>query len=534
MMEKKYSKYEIWQPFLLASMVAIGMIVGQKINSGNISMIEPISADNIAAGPIGRVEEIVRFIETKYVDSLNSDEILENAIADIIDDLDPHSIYLSKEQLGTISEQMEGSYRGIGVESFYLDDTVRISRVIKGSPAEKAGILPLDKLVAIGDSSVAGKGLDYSIIRKMLRADFEDELQLKVFHDNSLKIEVLTVAPSDIELFSSNVFFEIADDVGYIKIERFSSKTYKEFMEALESLIENDEIKHLIIDVRDNPGGYLPETVNILSQLFNEKGKLLVYTAGKDGKKTEYKSSGKNFFEIDKIAVLIDEGSASGSEIIAGAIQDWDRGLIIGRRSFGKGLVQEQYRLNNGGAIRLTTARYYTPSGRSIQKPYDQDEAYDEDIHKRFLNGEMFEKNKFVLGDSTEFKTLLYNRDVYGGGGISPDVFIPLDSSYSYYDLSQVSAYIPEYIFRTRMKGEILNDSDIENIKEFRKYLQDSGLKTDTFVLNETLINARLRAEWAYQLKSPIEKEKVLLMDDKFIKIALEYFESNEDLRAYK
>ena len=531
-MEKKYSKYEIWQPFILASMVAIGMIIGQKMDNDEFSMLKPIKVDDSATGPIGRVEEIVRFIETKYVDSLNSEEILENAVSDIIEDLDPHSLYLSPKQLSSITEQMEGSYRGIGVESFYLEDTVRISRVIPGGPAAKAGIQPLDKLISIEDSTVAGKSLDYAVIRKMLRADNEDKLDLTFFRGTGNRKIELTIYPSDINLFSSNIFFEIAEDIGYIKIERFSSKTYKEFMEALETLVEDDDIKHLIIDVRDNPGGYLPETVNILSQLFDEKGRLLVYTAGKDGRKTEYKTSGKNFFKIGKLAVLIDEGSASGSEIIAGAIQDWDRGIIIGRRSFGKGLVQEQYRLNNGGAIRLTTARYYTPSGRSIQKPYNEAEDYESDIHNRYKNGEMFEESRFVVQDSTIYETQVLRRKVFGGGGIFPDIYIPLDSTNSYYDLNQVSGYIPEFIYRLRENRFELSTDNVQNLNSFYEYLETKGLTTDTLRINQDLVIERILAEWAYQEKNPIEKEKKMLEKDQFIEEALKYFNEEITLKS--
>lgn len=236
-------------------------------------------------------------------------------------------------------------------------------------------------------------------------------------------------------------------ETGYVKINRFSAKTYEEFMNALEDLVDNHDMKHLVLDLRQNPGGYLQEAVNILSQLFDRKDLLLVYTEGKNVSRSEYKSTGRNFYKIENIAVLTDEGSASASEIIAGAIQDHDRGVIIGRRTFGKGLVQEQYRLRDGSAIRLTVARYYTPSGRCIQKPYESREAYDEDVADRIHNGELYDESKVEIEDTTRYLTT-GGRVVYGGGGIQPDIFVPLDSFLLNTYFIRLNQQVPAFAFR--------------------------------------------------------------------------------------
>ncbi|NNF34360.1 MAG: PDZ domain-containing protein [Saprospiraceae bacterium] len=529
---KTNTRYEIWQPFLLAAMVVVGMLVGVKMNDGDLDFIEAVDVEGNLAGPVGRVEEIVRFIESKYVDSLDSDAILESAIRDIMDDLDPHSIYLSEAQLKGISEQMNGFYRGIGVESFYINDTLRISRVIKGSPADKTGIQPFDKIIAIGDSVVAGVNKEYSEIREFLRADQVEQLKVTIKRPGQEDIIESIILPDDINIQSSKVAYEIDDDIAYIKIDRFSSNTYKEFMDALERMIEDHQTRHLIIDLRDNPGGYLPETVNILSQLFNEKGRLLVYTQGKNESKVEYKTTGKNFFPVDQIAVLIDEGSASGSEIIAGAIQDWDRGLIIGRRSFGKGLVQEQYSLRNGGAIRLTISRYYTPTGRSIQKPYDDLKDYDNDIYDRYSNGEVYgSEESTAVNDSMVYYTNLLRRPVYGGGGIIPDVFIPADSTMSLAHSEAIFSYIPEYVYLTRERKQ----SQELSVSGFRSFLSDEkeGQDINNLTINESFLLKKIQSELKYQLQGEQARDSVMNIGDPFIDEAINYFRSDTDLKKY-
>lgn len=529
---KTNTKYEIWQPFLLAAMVVVGMLVGVKMSDRDLDFIDAVHVEGDVTGPVGRVEEIVRFIESKYVDSLDSDALIESAIRSIMDDLDPHSIYLSENQLKSVSEQMNGYYRGIGVESFYIDDTLRISRVVSGSPADKTGIQPFDRIIAIGDSTVAGVNKEYREIRELLRADQVEQLKVTLKRPGKEHPIESIILPEDINIQSSKVAYEIEEDIAYIKIDRFSSNTYKEFMDALERMIEDNQTRHLIIDLRDNPGGYLPETVNILSQLFNEKGRLLVYTQGKSKRKVEYKTTGKNFFPVDHIAVLIDEGSASGSEIIAGAIQDWDRGLIIGRRSFGKGLVQEQYALKNGGAIRLTIARYYTPSGKSIQKPYDDLEDYNNDIYERYHNGEVYGiSDSSAINDSITYYTNILKRPVYSGGGIMPDIFIPADSTMSLATSEAIYSYIPEYVYLTRER----NSSQDLSINGFKAFLSEekAGKDIDHLAFNESYLLKKIHSELQYQLNGEQARDSVMNTGDPFIEEAIKYCKSNIDLKSY-
>lgn len=408
-------------------MLSLGMIFGYQMNEKDESpLITSMGHLGEAVSPTGQIEELIRFVETKYVDTTDAAVLTDAAIEAILQELDPHSIYISPEQLARVNEEMEGSFYGIGIETFYIDDTVSVIRALPGGPADRAGIEPYDKLIMINDSLVAGNGLQFSQIERMIRGDQGDKLEL-VLQDRYGKQRKATAYVGDVPLQSIDVAFDITDEIGYIRINRFSSTTYKEFMDYFEQMYESGS-KHLIIDLRDNPGGYLPQATNILSQLFKEKGNLLVYTEGRKGQRIEYKTTGKPFFDVDKIAVLINEGSASGSEIIAGAIQEWDRGIIVGRRSFGKGLVQEQYDLGNGGALRLTVAKYYTPTGRSIQKSYQDLSHYDSDIHDRIVGGELFSSDSIADSKGKLYETLQLGRPVVGGGGITPDVFVPIDS----------------------------------------------------------------------------------------------------------
>ena len=444
-------------------MLAAGMVFGYQMNEKDESpLISYIGSDSDTESPIGQVEELIRFVETRYVDSINRTQLVSEAIEAILKKLDPHSIYITPEQLKRVNQEMDGTFNGIGIESFYIDDTVNIISTIPNSPAERAGIKPFDKIISIKDSLVAGNALNFSTIQDMIKGQLGDELPMNLL-DQEGKEKQIVVTIGDIPLKSIDVALNVSPEIGYVKINRFSSTTYKEFMDHFEKMYESGT-KHMIIDLRGNPGGFLPEATNILSQLYSERGRLLVYTEGRNGNKLEYKTTGKPFFQIDKISVLIDEGSASGSEIIAGAIQEWDRGAVIGRRSFGKGLVQEQYNLGNGGAIRLTVARYYTPSGRSIQKTYSDIDRYDDDIYQRISGGELYHQDSVRSGDNTNFKTKILERDLVGGGGITPDVFVPIDSIELDYDFIQVDNKVSQFVYKalSNSSSKTLDLKDIE------------------------------------------------------------------------
>lgn len=520
-------------------MMIMGMVLGYKMNDAdNPPLIQGINSEESAAlTGSGRVEEIIRFVDSRYVDEVNDQDLVESAITTVLDQLDPHSVYIAPEYMKSINDSMEGKFKGIGIESFYIDDTVNIISVIKDSPADRAGLQTFDQIIAVNDSTVAGKGLQFSEISDMLRSTESDkELIVKKF--DSRTDERITINIDDIPLKSVEVAYMVNETTGLIKVERFSSKTYTEFMEALEEMVENQNLQDLIIDLRDNPGGYLPETTNILSQLIREKDKLLVYTEGKANDRVDYKTTGKSFFKVDRIAVLINENSASGSEILAGAIQDWDRGLVIGRRTFGKGLVQEQYPLSNGGAIRLTVARYYTPTGRSIQQPYDNLQEY-HDVSRRYL------ADTTEVADSLKYYTMLLNREVYASGGIYPDIYVPISDGDQDPGLLDIINKTPEWTFRQLRDGKIPNNippSEIESWKlsqeiydDFKSYITSLNNKSDQGYLSiyENDIKKAIKFHAVKVMHGDRYANMVDAEGDKVITEALKYVSSEETLEKY-
>jgi carboxyl-terminal processing protease len=446
-------KLNIWLPLLFSLVLVAGMLIGTKMqnNPPTVAAVEVSDAPKEELPPStmgqGKLEELIRYIEARYVDNINKDELVKEAIDNILFQLDPHSSYISAEQLREVNEQLEGSFNGIGIEYVVVDDTVMVVAALSGGPAEKAGILSGDKIVEVEDSLMVGKNVDYEGVLDRLKGDNGSKVKIGIRRGDATKLLYYTLTRDRIPVESIEVAYMLDKETGYIKVNRFTAQTYEEFMHALEDLVDRQGMKHLVIDLRQNPGGYMQEATNILSQLFDEKDKLLVYTEGKSVPRNEYKSTGRNFYKINNVAVLTDEGSASASEIIAGAIQDQDRGIIIGRRTFGKGLVQEQYRLRDGSAIRLTVARYFTPSGRCIQKSYESREHYDEDLSDRIHSGELYDESKIEFEDTTRYFTT-GGRVVYGGGGIQPDIFIPLDSMLLSPYYIRLHQHTPAFAFR--------------------------------------------------------------------------------------
>ncbi len=388
--------YKTWLPFLLAGFMALGMIIGHRFSSENLapSDIEkgiPSKESNFLS-----VQEVFKYIDSRYVDSIESKELSEAATIAVLERLDPHSVYISPEELDRINQGMSGYYKGMGIETIHLNDTLRVIKVIPESPAEKGGVLYGDKFLKANDSILVGKNRTKEEQWALLKTVDQEKFEVEILRGTD-DIKNLTIIPSQIK--SPNVTYFDYEGVGYINILRFSDQTYEGFIDALEHLQKDKVISKLILDLRDNPGGYLPEATKILNQFFVEDKRLLVYTEDRTKRTSEYNTTGRPFYQIDKLAVLVNEGSASASEVIAGALQDWDKAIIIGESTFGKGLVQEQFTLSNGGAIRLTTARYYTPSGRSIQKPYEQ---FDKDTIQNFYSKE-------------------FERSLTSNGGIHPD-----------------------------------------------------------------------------------------------------------------
>jgi carboxyl-terminal processing protease len=435
-------KLNIWLPLLLSFILVIGMLLGFKLNTGDSAANNALNAHS---NP-GTIEELIRLIESKYVDETDKDKLIETAITHVLKELDPHSSYIPASRLQSVNEELKGKFEGVGIQFTLLNDTIFVVTPIPGGPADQLGVLAGDKIIQIEDSTVAGIGLTTDDVIDRLKGEKGSKVKIGVQRGKNKKIIDYVITRDVIPLYSVDAAYMINEETGYIKVNRFSGTTYQEYMKAVEGMI-NDGLQNVIIDLRGNPGGYLSEVAKMLDQMFEER-RLLVYTEGRTSSRKDYKSTGRQLFPINKITILIDEGSASASEILAGAVQDHDRGMIIGRRSFGKGLVQEQYNLSDGSALRLTVARYYTPSGRSIQKPYDDMDAYGEEAYNRFKSGELVNQDSINITDTTKYYTTVKNRVVFGGGGIMPDVFIPIDTTlFANIFYAKALQYVPRFVY---------------------------------------------------------------------------------------
>ena len=528
-------KYNVWLPLLLSMVMVAGMGIGFKL-SKDVSGPSISKVNNKHSEIRSSVDEVLNFIDAKYVDEVDQEEVIEEAIRTIVDELDPHSNFIPSRYLRDINDSMDGNFEGIGVEYLVYKDTIIVLEVTKGGPSDKVGLLAGDKIVSVDDSTIAGLSLKNNEIIDFLKGPKGSTVSVDVLRQN----EALNfkIQRDRIELPSVDVAYMLNEEVAYIKINRFSSTTFREYMEAFEKMVKEDNAQHIVIDLRQNPGGLLKEATNILSQIFQEKGKLLVYTEGRTSKKLEYKTTGKNFFSVDKVAVLIDEGSASGSEILAGAIQDWDRGVLVGRRTFGKGLVQEQYPLKGGAALRLTVARYYIPSGRSIQKDYSDIDDYRNDYHERILSGELVERDSFKLIDTTVYYTD-EKRKVFAKSGIMPDIFVPIDKYYLDADRFKINEQIPIYVYENLSKFPAQEFQDIESFmnaeivsdahfNEFWASIPDD-LRTDKAV-HKNEIKLLIKTRIAKHLFGDDGMYKVLNNDDLCIKEALAAFDNKNPL----
>ncbi len=430
-----------------------------------------------------KLSKVLDWIDSYYVDSVNQDEIVEKAITYILKELDPHSTYISKEEVQRMNEPLEGEFEGIGISFNILYDTLYVISPISGGPSEKIGIRAGDRIIEIDGENIAGVGLTNSDVFSKLRGKKGTEVDVSILRRDNKKLLNYTITRDKIPIYSIDASYMIDDETGYIKINRFASTTLDEFEQATQKLKEQN-VKNLILDLQGNGGGYLDMAVKLADE-FLEEDKLIVYTDGINSSRREYKATEKGSFEKGKVVVLLDEGSASASEIVAGALQDWDRAVIIGRRSFGKGLVQRQLMLPDGSMLRLTIARYYTPTGRLIQKPYtDGYDAYVDDLAQRDLRGEFFSSANIDLPDSLKYYTLEKNRTVYGGGGIMPNIFVPIDTAdYSdyYRDLIRTGLlyrFSLNYVDENR-KSILSKYKTFDNFKE--SYLMDEKLYDDLY-----------------------------------------------------
>jgi carboxyl-terminal processing protease len=414
------SKFIIYYPVLLAVMLVAGIYIGSFFSdpSGGSIIVSR------SGGPKGdKITQIINYIEDQYVDSVTKNALIDKAIASILEDLDPHSYYISAEELAAYTEPLEGNFEGIGVEFLIQEDTVRVVSAIEGGPSEQLGVMAGDKIVAVEGNSIAGVGISNEDVLKLLKGPSKTKVNVEVLRGR--ETIAFEITRGKIPLNSVATGQMLDDETGFIKISRFARTTYDEFMEHA-ARMQNEGMKNLVIDVRGNGGGYLDASVKIAEE-FLQKGQLIVYTEGKASPRRSYYARKRGSLSDIPVVVLINQGSASASEILAGAIQDNDRGLIVGRRSFGKGLVQEHLNLKDNSALRLTVARYYTPTGRSIQKPYGHGIDYEGEYEDRFTSGELQHADSISYPDSLTFITP-GGRLVYGGGGITPDVFVGLDT----------------------------------------------------------------------------------------------------------
>jgi len=380
-----------------------------------------------------KLEMAYQIISTFYVDSVNEGKMTEDAIVNMLKGLDPHSVYITADEVAAMNEPLNGSFDGIGIEFNLLNDTIIVINPILGGPSDKLGIKAGDRIVEIDGKNVGSIGLKNSDVLKLLRGPKGTQVDVKVVRKNSPALLSFSIIRNQIPIYSIDAKYMLDTGIGYIKISRFAATTHAEFIEALTNL-KRQNLTKLILDLRGNGGGYLNAAIDIADE-FLGKNKLIVYTHGVASPRHEHVATARGMFETGSLIVLIDEGSASASEIVAGAIQDWDRGVVMGRRSFGKGLVQRPFNLPDGSMMRLTIANYYTPSGRSIQKPYNEGvDAYYGELSKRFGHGELAHRDSIKLDEKLKTKTLISARPIFGGGGIMPDVFIPADTSmYSNY-----------------------------------------------------------------------------------------------------
>jgi carboxyl-terminal processing protease len=367
-------------------------------------------------------------ISNLYVDSINDKKIVENTLTDILKDLDPHSVYIPKEEVERVNEPLEGSFEGVGIQFQLLEDTLLVVQTISGCPAEKVGVMPGDRIIYINNELIAGVKMQNSDIFKRLRGPKGTEVTVKIKRGNNPQLIEFKIIRDKIPLFSVDASYMIGKDIGYIKINNFGSSTVEEFEKAFTAL-QKKGMKSLILSLQGNGGGYL-NAANQLADEFLSKNKLIVYTKGLNQPKSVMTATSNGDFETGKLIVLVDEYSASASEIVTGALQDWDRAIVVGRRTFGKGLVQRQFELVDGSMMRLTTARYYTPTGRCIQKSYkDGYDKYEMDLVNRYKRGEFLHADSIHFPDSLKYQTLMLKRTVYGGGGIMPDIFVPIDTT---------------------------------------------------------------------------------------------------------
>ena len=528
----KQSKKYRYMPLLMALCIVIGVVIGtffaNHFSSQRLNIIN--SGSN-------RLNNLLHIIDDQYVDKVNLDSLVEKAIPQILGDLDPHSVYISAKDVQTATDDLKGSFSGVGIEFVIREDTIHIQGVIKNGPAERAGLLAGDKIVTVDDKPFVGKTVTNEEAQHRLKGPKDTKVKIGVLRYGEKKIQQYVVTRGEIPTKSVTATYMLDDDTGYIRIKNFGENTYPEMLIALAKLSQ-ENFSNLIIDLRDNTGGYLQSAVQIINE-FLPNNKLIVYTQGRKSPRQEYKSNGKGSYQKIPLIVLINESSASASEIFAGAMQDNDRATIIGRRSFGKGLVQQQIGFPDGSMIRLTIARYYTPSGRCIQKPYSPgDKNYEEDLLERYEHGEFFSQDS-IKHTGPAYHTSI-GREVFGGGGITPDIFVPEDTLgiTSYYKQASMSGLILQFAFTytddNRLKlnnfTEMMALSDYlvkqNTVDKFATYADIRGLKRRNLMIQKShhLLQRYINSRIIYNIMDEDAWVQYLNLDDPVIRAAQKVF----------
>lgn len=472
------------------------------------------SRSNSASRQQQKLLMVENIVNNLYVDNVDEEKIVENAVRGILENLDPHSSYSTKEETTSSQETMQGSFSGIGIQFNMQKDTLYVVQTIAGGPSEKVGILPGDRFIAVDDSIIAGRKLKNTDIMKRLRGPKGTKVNIKVKRGSNAELLEFRITRDDIPLNSIDAVYMADGKTGYIRLSRFAATSYKEFKDAITKL-KKQGMQQLILDLTDNGGGYMQIAAQIANEMLN-RGNLIVYTQGRKSPRQNLNADGSGTFRTQKVVVMINQFSASASEILSGAVQDWDRGVVVGRRSFGKGLVQREFLLPDSSSFRLTIARYYTPSGRNIQKPYVKGdrEDYDKDIIDRYNHGELQSADSIHFADSLKHTTLRLHRTVYGGGGIMPDVFVPLDTTqYTDYHRRLVAkGIIPQFALRYVDK----NRADLKALyPDTQKFIKE-------FTVTDEMLNNLVDAGKAEKVdfnKSQFAKSKEMLRT--FVKAAI-------------
>ena len=518
---------KIFIPFLFFSCVALGIVIGGLINYPSTKMA--FSKNNYKT----KLNRLLDFIDKEYVDDVKTDSIVDLTVTNILANLDPHSVYVPQSEQTAVAESMKGDFVGIGVNFYSYKDTIAVIKLIENGPAQKAGIKEGDRILYADDFKLFGKKLKNEVLFSKLRGEKDSEVTLTVYRKSENKQLKVKIKRDIVPIKSVDAAILLNNTTGYIKINRFAETTAQEFHFALLKL-KKSGINSLVIDLRENGGGLMEMTIQIADELLKDK-ELIVFTKNKKGNIDKTFATNDGDFETGRVSILIDENSASASEILAGAIQDNDRGTIYGRRSFGKGLVQREMNFEDGSAVRLTIARYYTPCGRSIQKPYKKGNSKDyfKESEDRFASGELYEKGKMKISDSLKFKTKK-GRIVYGGGGIVPDVFIPLEVTYGDESLEYIlqTGIVGHFVFeqldhnRNTFKGLNLEQFQAKMngnqyyVNQFEKYMSKLGATID-LNYNKEIVNRYITAEFARQLFGENQYYQILLKEDKMIKAVL-------------